>query len=81
MCIRDSNLGCAEFVRGDLPTALRLMDQAAALDVPANRGITEVDRARVLVEAGLLHSARVALREAAKAFTDGGHHHLSLIHI
>ena len=69
------NLGCAEFVRGDLPTALRLMDQAAALDVPANRGITEVDRARVLVEAGLLHSARVALREAAKAFTDGGHHH------
>jgi len=67
------NLGCAEFVRGDLPAALCLLDEAASLDVAMNRGVSHLDRARVLVEAGLVRDAARALRDASAAFAESGH--------
>lgn len=66
------NQGCAEFYRGNIPAALALMHAAAAHTGAMNTGLTLVDRARVLVEAGLLREARSALLEAATRYADAG---------
>lgn len=57
-----------EYLRGDLPAALRLMeeaeDQSAALDLGGSR----LDHARVLLEAGLVDDAATLLGRAAEDF-------------
>ncbi|HEV7194530.1 MAG TPA: hypothetical protein VGN19_01195, partial [Pedococcus sp.] len=58
------NLGCLEFLRGDLPAALRLMAEADAAVVAVSRATAKLDYARVLLEAGLLDRAAVLLDEA-----------------
>ena len=59
------NLGYLEFLRGDIPQALRLMSQADSLrDGPD--GVSLLDRARVLAEAGLIRDADDVLGEAAE---------------
>lgn len=59
------NLGYVRFVQGDLPGALREMDAArtaAGPDIP--EGVPHLDRARVLLDAGLLQEARVVIGRA-----------------
>ncbi|WP_219107619.1 CHAT domain-containing protein [Austwickia sp. TVS 96-490-7B] len=68
------NQGCAAFIQGDLPEALRLMDDAARTGIAMNCGITLLDRARVLCEAGLIREAAEAFHESAAAFTADGVH-------
>jgi hypothetical protein len=58
------NLGCLEFLRGDLPTALRRMGEADGMDVEVARATAKLDFARVLLEAGLLDRAAILLDEA-----------------
>ena len=62
------NLAWAEFLAGDLPTALSQMAQAAEMDVNVERGILTMDRARVLTEAGLVAEADRALAQAEAEF-------------
>lgn len=62
------NLGYLEFLAGDLPFALQMMDDANQLDVDVSRGILLLDRARVLVEAGLAREADRTLAEASALF-------------
>lgn len=59
------NLGYLEFLRGDIPKALQVMGEAAALrDGPD--GVSLLDRARVLAEAGLIRRADDVLGQAAQ---------------
>ncbi len=58
------NLGYAEFLSGNFPLALDCFARADALDAAVSRGVSLLDRARVLMEAGLLHEADEALSEA-----------------
>lgn len=58
------NLGCLEFTAGDLPRALRLMHEGMELDSETQEGIAHLDRARVLLAAGLPEEADTALAEA-----------------
>ncbi len=64
------NLGILRFVQGDLPAALREIDEAAGLgDTP--QPVALLDRARVLTDAGLVTDALAALDQAS-ALLDGG---------
>ena len=63
-CMSLHNLGYVDFLRGDLPTALDRMAQAEALGVETN-AVGLLDRARVLVEAGLISEADEVLARAA----------------
>lgn len=58
------NLGWVQFLRGDLPAALREMHDADALDVDLDRSVARLDLARVLLEAGLPTDAHELLRLA-----------------
>ncbi|MEP6651620.1 MAG: hypothetical protein ABJA74_17155, partial [Lapillicoccus sp.] len=58
------NLGYAEFLAGDIPAALRAFAQADALDTDVSRSVWFLDRARVLMEVGLLEEADQALAQA-----------------
>lgn len=62
------NLAYLEFLAGDLPLALRLMDEAGQIDADVSRGIWYLDRARVLAESGLIREADLALTDAAAIF-------------
>jgi tetratricopeptide (TPR) repeat protein len=62
------NLGYVEFLAGDIPSALRSMDAAAALDVDVSLGIWALDRARILFEAGLISEADDTLAQAWRIF-------------
>jgi tetratricopeptide (TPR) repeat protein len=62
------NLGYLDYLAGDLPSALRQMADAVALSPELPEGIPLLDRARVLVEAGLVREADVALAGAAAIF-------------
>jgi tetratricopeptide (TPR) repeat protein len=62
------NLGYVEFLAGELPESLRIMDEAARLGADLPRGIPLLDRARVLVEAGLVSEADETLAEAEQIF-------------
>ena len=59
------NLGWVQFVRGDLPAALAAMTRADDLEVPLDRTVARLDRARVLLEAGLIPEARELLLSIA----------------
>ena len=65
------NLGYLEFLAGNLPLALRLMDEAAALPTVASLAIAALDKARVLIEAGLSDAADAALLSAEREFRRG----------
>jgi tetratricopeptide (TPR) repeat protein len=60
------NLGYAEFLAGDIPAALRAFALADALDTDVSRSVWFLDRARVLMEAGLLEEADQALASASE---------------
>lgn len=65
------NLGYAELVRGDLVTALRLMDEAATVLAPlspVSRAVGAADRAEVLVAAGMPLAAAEQLEEAVVTY-------------
>lgn len=63
------NLAYVEFLLGDLAHALRIMDDAHRVDFGQDRGIFLLDRARVLIEAGLSTAADDALAEASAIFS------------
>jgi len=65
------NLGYAEFLAGDLPRALDSMSRAAEKPGGLTSGIPLLDRARVLLEAGLVSEADDALRQAGEVFAAG----------
>ncbi len=58
------NLGFVEYLRGDLPAALRSMADADGLDTDVDRSVARLDRARVLMEVGLVDDAAALLVEA-----------------
>src|SRR4051794_14014402 len=51
------NLGYVEFMAGNLPRALRLMDAAHDLDPAISPGVAMLGKAQILVEAGLYREA------------------------
>ena len=62
------NLAWADYLAGDLPKALASMDDAAIEPGDAQRGVVTMDRARVLLEAGLTAEADRALAVASAEF-------------
>lgn len=62
------NLGYTEFLAGNLPAALALMSEALTVDADVSRGVPLLDRARVLVESGLVREADETLAHAAEIF-------------
>jgi tetratricopeptide (TPR) repeat protein len=65
------NLGYVEYLAGNLPLALEIMDEAAVIPAGASLAIASMDKAQVLIEAGLSDAADAALREAEKEFRRG----------
>ncbi|MFJ4106290.1 CHAT domain-containing protein [Oerskovia enterophila] len=66
------NLGYAEFLHGDLPLALRLMDEASELDPSDEDAVGLLDRAVVLQEAGLVTEAVTVLDRATSILDQSG---------
>ena len=62
------NLGCLEFTAGNLPKALRLIQEGIDLDSETQQGIAYLDRSRVLLAAGLPDEADAALAQAGELF-------------
>ncbi|MBV9594872.1 MAG: CHAT domain-containing protein [Actinobacteria bacterium] len=62
------NLGYLEFLAGELALGLHLMQEAVEIGAGINLGVSGLDRARVLIEAGLAAEADEALAEAAATF-------------
>lgn len=69
------NLGYLEFLRGHLPRSLQIMDEAANMPVGVSLAISALDRARVLLEAGLSDAADRSLLSAEAEFRRGRLHH------
>lgn len=69
------NEGYAHFLLGDVPRALRLMERADEMDVEVDRGIARLDRARVMLEAGLVDEAHELLDAAAREVEASGSAH------
>jgi tetratricopeptide (TPR) repeat protein len=69
------NLGYLEFLAGNLPLSLQLMDEVSNLNAPISRGVWLLDRARVLSESGLAKEADDTLAEAVQTFTKEGRRH------
>lgn len=61
------NLGFVEYLRGDLPAALRAMVAADGMDAAVDRSVSRLDRARVLMEAGLVDEASDLLTETVSS--------------
>lgn len=68
------NLGYVEFLAGNLPAALQRMDHADAMPVDGSRAIAYLDKARVLIAAGLVDSADRTLLAAEQEFRRGRLH-------
>lgn len=66
----EHNLGYLSFVAGRMPEALALMEDAAAILPGPPRPTAIQDRARVLLEAGLVGVADTTLAEAAALFAE-----------
>lgn len=76
------NQGYVEYLRGDLPAALALMDAADDMDVETSRTVAQLDRARVLLDAGLLSEASETLHEARElALAEGSEQDLGEIEL
>ncbi len=63
------NLGYLRFLAGDLPGSLQAMDEAQQLAPEQALGVPTLDRARVLLAAGLLGEARDYVDSAIGTFT------------
>lgn len=63
------NLGCLEFIAGDLPLALQLIDEAMKFAGHTQEGVGHLDRSRVLLAAGLRREADEALVVASAALS------------
>ncbi|RMB59617.1 CHAT domain-containing protein [Tessaracoccus antarcticus] len=59
------NLGFVEYLRGDLPAALRWMAEADEMGGGVDRAVARLDRGRVLMEVGLVEDAAPLLAQAA----------------
>lgn len=66
------NLGCAAYVAGNLPEALRLMTLADSMPVDVARERAKIDLGAVLLEAGLVDQAREALSAALDSARESG---------
>ena len=62
------NLGYLEFLAGNLASALQIMDEVLEIDADVSPAVILLDRARVLIEAGLHRDADQALRAAGELF-------------
>ncbi|HEX8079469.1 MAG TPA: CHAT domain-containing tetratricopeptide repeat protein [Jatrophihabitans sp.] len=62
------NLGYLEFLAGNLAMALKSMDEAQAINAEVSLAVALLDRARVLLEAGLHRESDDSLIEAAALF-------------
>jgi CHAT domain-containing protein len=62
------NLGFMAYLEGDLPKALSLMPAPAQAGSDYARGVVGLDRAKVLLAAGLFAEADETLHQAAEAF-------------
>jgi tetratricopeptide (TPR) repeat protein len=62
------NLGYLEFLAGNLASALQIMDAVLEIDADVSPAVILLDRARVMIEAGLHRDADEALREAGELF-------------
>jgi tetratricopeptide (TPR) repeat protein len=62
------NLGYLEFLAGNLATGLRMMDEILELDADVSAAVILLDRARVMIEAGLHRDADASLRQAGELF-------------
>lgn len=62
------NLGYLEFLAGNLAMALKSMDEAKAINAEVSLAVWLLDRARVLLEAGLHRESDDSLIEAAALF-------------
>ncbi len=62
------NLGYVTFLAGDLPGALRAMSAAASLEPETAHGVQAMDRAKVLLAAGLHAEAAEFVADAQKSF-------------
>ncbi len=69
------NQGYAEFLFGNFPGALSLMEQADAMDAEVDRSIARLDRARVMLEAGLIDEAHQVLIDALEQTSATGSEH------
>jgi len=67
----EHNLGYLEHLRGNLPRALQLMDTAARHAGSTSLAISALDKARVLIEAGLTDAADATLAGAEQEFRRG----------
>jgi tetratricopeptide (TPR) repeat protein len=63
------NLGWVTYLRGDLPAALTAMDHAAEVAPERHAAVGLVDKAQVLLDAGLVADADEALAEARSQLT------------
>jgi CHAT domain len=73
----EHNMGYVRLLSGDLVGALRMMDSARdklASMSPVIRAVVDQDRAEVLMSAGLIHDAALALRTAVATFGARGLH-------
>ncbi len=66
--IATHNLGLVRYVSGDLPGALREMTRAEEAGSQVRAGVRALDRARVLLAAGLLAEAREVAERAERSF-------------
>ncbi|HEU5271678.1 MAG TPA: CHAT domain-containing protein [Jatrophihabitans sp.] len=62
------NLGYLEFLAGNLATGLRMMDEVLELEADVSAAVILLDRARVMIEAGLHRDADASLRRAGELF-------------
>jgi predicted metal-dependent hydrolase len=62
------NVGCVEGLAGNLALALSIMDASRYVQVDVSQAVILVDRARVLIEAGLHREADEALQVAGVLF-------------
>ena len=63
------NLGYVRYLSGDLPGALDTMATASEFKPTAATGVSAMDRARVLLSAGLIAEAREFIEQAVASFT------------
>jgi len=68
----EHNLGYALYLRGDLPAALRTMESAASSAPAEHAGVSLMDRATILYEAGLVSDATRAIEQAVVILADQG---------
>ncbi|SDL36667.1 CHAT domain-containing protein [Tessaracoccus oleiagri] len=66
------NLGFVEYLRGDLPAALQAMVAADGMDAGVDRSVSRLDRARVLMEVGLVDEAADLLAETVGTMRAAG---------